>query len=387
MSTSRNVAALGCLAAAALAAPAGFAQNAGWYVGGNIGGTAATIDDGRITSGLAGQGLATTGISDRDTDTGFRLFGGYQLNRNFAIEAGWFDLGKMGFTANTSPPGTLNGDARFDGVNLDLVGFLPLTQQLDLLGRIGIAYVHTRGTFSSSGAVLMPYSGTGTSANHTDVKFGGGLAWHLTPAWELRAEAERFRVDDSVGNRGHVDLFSVGIVYRFGARAPVARAQPAPAYVAAAPAPQPAPVYVAPTPPPAPMPAPSSVTVHFSADALFDFDQSTLKPEGIRQIDAFAGELRDVQYEQIRVVGYTDRLGSTAYNERLSRRRADAVAGYLVRAGLPANRIAASGLGEADPVTSRGQCQGNAATPALVACLQPDRRVDVQVDGMRRGAP
>ena len=50
------------------------------------------------------------------------------------------------------------------------------------------------------------------------MKFGGGLAWHLTDAWDLRAEAERFRVDDSVGNRGHVDLFSVGVVYRFGHR-------------------------------------------------------------------------------------------------------------------------------------------------------------------------
>ena len=387
MSTSRNVAAVGCLAAAALAAPASFAQDPGWYVGGSIGRSAATIDDGRITSGLAAEGLATTSISDRDRDTGYKLFGGYQLNRNFAVEAGWFDLGKMGFTATTSPPGTLDGEGRFDGVNLDLVGTLPVTDRFALLGRLGVANVRTRGTFSTSGAVLLPYSGSNPSARHTDLKFGGGVAWRLTQAWELRAEAERFHVDDSVGNRGHIDLFSVSVVYRFGGSTPVARVQSAPAYVAAAPAPAPQPAPVSAAPIPAPGPASPSVTVHFSADALFDFDRSTLKPDGIRQIEVLANDLRNVQYDQIRVIGYTDRLGGAAYNERLSRRRADAVTAYLVRTGLPADRIASSGAGESDPVTSPGLCRGNTATPALVACLQPDRRVDVQVDGMRKGAP
>ena len=384
MNTSRNVAALGCLAAAALAAPAASAQNTGWYAGGNIGESAATIDDGRIRSGLAGQGLGTTGLSNRDRDTYEQAVHGYQLNRNFGVEAGWFDLGKMGYTATTSPPGTLTGDVKFHGPYLDLVGTLPLTDRLSLLGRIGAAYVHTNGNFAATGAGLMPYPGTSTSANRVDIKFGAGLGWRLTEAWELRAEAERFRVDDSVGNRGHVDLFSLGVVYRFGAPATVARAaEPAPAFVAVMPAPEPEPV-----PPPAATAAAATPAGHRS---LFGGRAVRFRPipaEAERHAPARRPRQRPAQ-GAVRPgprQGHTDRLGAAAYNERLSQRRAVAVAAYLVRIGLPPDRVVTSGVGETEPMTASGDCIGKVATPALVACLQPDRRVDVRVDGMRQGA-
>src|SRR4051812_577799 len=231
MNNSRTAATLGLLAAAALAGPSSYGQQAaGWYGGASIGRSAATIDNGRITSGLAGQGLATTGIEDRDRDTGYKIYGGYQVNKYFGVQGGWFDLGEMGFTATTAPPGTLVGDVRLQGVNLDLVGTLPVTERFSLFGTLGVAHTRARGTFSTTGAVQMPYSGTSTSERHTDMKYGGGLAWRFSDAWEMRAEAERFRVRDSVGNRGHVDLLSVGLVYHFGAPSPAPRAAaPAPA--------------------------------------------------------------------------------------------------------------------------------------------------------------
>ncbi len=383
--TSRNFVALGCLAATALAAPASMAQGTGWYAGAAIGRSAATIDNERITNGLAGEGLTTNSLEDRDRDTGYKLFGGYQINRNFGVEAGWFDVGRMGFTATTTPAGTLVGDVRFNGLNLDLVGTLPISDRFSLLGRIGGAYVRTRGTFSSTGAVVMPFAGTSTSAQRFGLEYGVGLAWHLTEAWELRAEGERIHVNDSVGNKGQVDLLTLGVVYHFGT-APAHTAAREPAYVAAPmpPAPQVAAVPVAPAPPPpAPAAALPLVTVHFSADALFDFDRSDLRPQGTRELDAFVSQLRGVEYDGIRVIGHTDRLGSTAYNANLSRRRAAAVAAYLVRSGVPDHKIATSGAGESDPLPATANCRGNAATPALVACLQPDRRVDVQVQGMR----
>src|SRR5690606_33851597 len=89
MISARQAAAFGCMTAAALASPWSQAQDAGWYGGVNLGRTAATIDQDRITRGLASQGLATSGFSERDRDVGYKLFGGYQLNRNFAIEGGW----------------------------------------------------------------------------------------------------------------------------------------------------------------------------------------------------------------------------------------------------------------------------------------------------------
>ncbi|MDB5859083.1 MAG: ompA-like transrane domain protein [Ramlibacter sp.] len=386
---SRTAATLGCIAAAALAGPASYGQQAGWYGGASVGRSAATIDNERITNGLATQGLSTTGIDDRDRDTGYKLYGGYQLNPYFGMQGGWFDLGTMGYTATTSPPGTLTGDVRLQGVNLDLVGSLPVTDRFSLLGTVGVAYARARGTFSSTGAVRMPYASTGTNERHADLKFGAGVAWRFTDAWEMRAEAERFRVRDSVGNRGHVDLLSVGLVYRFGGAPPAPRAMaPAPALVAvAAPAPPPqaAPMVAVP-PPPAPRPLPAPVTVHFAADALFGFDQSTLRPEGMRALDAFANDMRSVQYDSVKVVGHTDRLGASDYNDRLSRRRADAVAAYLASTGLPASRLASSGAGESQPVTAAADCKGTAPTPSLIACLQPDRRVDVHVDGMRPAA-
>ncbi len=116
---------LGLAAFALIASPLVDAADAGWYGGVNIGQSRANIDDARITSGLLGAGFATTSISDDDRDTGYKLYGGYQLNRNFAIEGGYFDLGRFGFTATTVPAGTLNGSIRLKGVNLDAVGILP----------------------------------------------------------------------------------------------------------------------------------------------------------------------------------------------------------------------------------------------------------------------
>ncbi|MCG2594376.1 outer membrane beta-barrel protein [Ramlibacter sp. XY19] len=381
---SRNVVAFGCMAGSALLATPSLAQGTGWYAGAGIGQAASTIDRDRIIQGLANESLLTNNIDERDRKTGYKLFGGYQMNRYFAVEGGYFDLGRMGFTASTTPAGTLVGDVRFQGLNLDLVGTLPVTDRFSLLGRVGGAYVRARGAFSSTGAVVMPYPGASTSERKSAFEYGLGLAWRLSEAWELRAEAERIRVHDSVGNRGDIDLMTLGVVYRFGA-APAPAPAPRPAYVAPPSPPPPPPPPPAPTPPPPPVAAARTpvVTVHFSADALFDFNRSELRAQGTRELDAFASEMRGVAYDSIRVIGHTDRLGPSAYNGDLSRRRAAAVAAYLARAGLNAAKIVTSGAGETQPLPSTAHCRGNQPTPALVACLQPDRRVDVQVEGSR----
>ena len=139
--------------AAALTAQSAFAQNSGFCIGGNVGQTNATVDDARITNGLAASGFSTTSITDQDCSTGFKLYGGYRLGPNFALEGGYFDLGKFGFTANTIPLGTLDGNIKVRGLNLDLVGMLPLTEKFSVLGRVGANYAQTRGAFSGTGAV------------------------------------------------------------------------------------------------------------------------------------------------------------------------------------------------------------------------------------------
>jgi OmpA-OmpF porin, OOP family len=235
---------LGLAALAAFASPFALADDsAGWYGGLNIGQSQAAIDDARITGSL---GAGST-ITDDDRDTGYKLFGGYKLNRNFAIEGGYFDLGKFGFTA-TVPAGTLSGNIRLKGLNLDAVGILPINQKFSAFGRVGLNYAEARDSFSSTGTVPV-LTNTNPSKRDTNYKFGAGLQYDFTQSLGMRLEAERYRINDAVGNKGDIDLFSVGLIYRFGAKTPAPAPAPRPAAVTPPPQPQ------AVTPPPPPPPA------------------------------------------------------------------------------------------------------------------------------------
>lgn len=355
-------------------APASAAEP-GWYLGGNVGQSQSTIDDQRIIDGLRNSGFATTGINDDDRDLGYKLFGGYQFNSYFALESGYFDLGKFAFTATTQPPGTLHGTIRVRGIDLlDLVGTLPITRRFSVFGRAGAIYTQTRDEFNGSGSVhVITPSAKKYAINY---KFGVGLEYDITPALGLRAEAERYRVNDAVGHNGDVDLFSGGLLYRFGMR----EAQPAEAAQVAESAPPPPPASAAAAAPPPPPPAPTEINL--SADSLFAFNKAVINPAGERSLDALASKLKGVSFDDVQVIGYTDRIGSPSYNLALSKRRAEAVKDYLVRAAnISADKITATGEGSADSVTRPGDCPGKKVTPKLIACLQPDRRVEIKVSG------
>jgi OmpA-OmpF porin, OOP family len=156
--------------------------------------------------------------------------------------------------------------------------------------------------------------------------------------------------------------------------------------VAAAPAPAPKAAMVAVAPPAAisqPEPAkPLPQKLSFSADALFAFDKSELKPEGKAMLDDLVRQLNSATYDVISATGHTDRFGSNEYNQKLSERRANAVKEYLVSKDILASRINAEGKGETQPITKAGECAG-AKSAKVVACLQPDRRVDVEMQGTR----
>ena len=141
----------------------------------------------------------------------------------------------------------------------------------------------------------------------------------------------------------------------------------------------------APTPPAPVAPPPPAITsqkVTYQADTLFDFDKAVLKPAGKQQLDDLASKIGSLNLEVVVATGYTDRIGSDKYNDRLSLRRAQAVKAYLVSKGIEANRIYTEGKGKRDPVTG-GKCtQKN--RKQLIACLAPDRRVEVEVVGTTR---
>ena len=223
-------------------------ETTGSYIGGNIGQTRAKFNNDSITNRLAAQGFAVSSMTDQRNSTGFKAFGGYQFNRNFAIEGGYFDLGRSSYSFNTLPAGNFSGNTTVRGLNLDLVGIAPITDRFSMLGRVGAAYAQSRASYNSTAPV--PANGSPTSSNKTDLKLGLGLQYAITEALSLRAEVERYRINDPVRNRGFINMTSLGLVYRFGPKTPtpVARAAyvPPPVYVA----PAPAPVVVAPPPPP-----------------------------------------------------------------------------------------------------------------------------------------
>jgi OOP family OmpA-OmpF porin len=149
------------------------------------------------------------------------------------------------------------------------------------------------------------------------------------------------------------------------------------------PAPPPA-VTPPPPPPPPPAPAPTVQKITLAAKALFDFDKAVLKPEGMAAIDReVISKLKDVtKLELVLVTGHTDRIGTQAYNQKLSERRANAVRDYLVSKGVAKDKIETLGMGKTQPVPG---VVCNQPYPkerkALIECLAPNRRVDVEVKG------
>jgi len=132
----------------------------------------------------------------------------------------------------------------------------------------------------------------------------------------------------------------------------------------------------------APAAKPTGDRISVAADALFDFDKATLRPEGMRKLDEVVAKAKDIKLDTVIAVGHTDRFGSDAYNQRLSERRAAAVKQYLVGKGIEANRVYTEGKGKKQPVTKPDQCPG-AKSKKVIACLQPDRRVDIELIGIK----
>lgn len=133
---------------------------------------------------------------------------------------------------------------------------------------------------------------------------------------------------------------------------------------------------------PAPAAKPDGGKVTLDADTLFDFDKAVLRPAGKTALDEFLGKMKDIDPEVIIAVGHADRFGSTEYNQRLSEKRAAAVKSYLVGKGVADNRVHTEGRGELQPLTKAGDCKG-AKSAKVIACLQPDRRVEIEVVGTR----
>jgi OmpA-OmpF porin, OOP family len=183
-------------------------------------------------------------------------------------------------------------------------------------------------------------------------KSGFGLCWR-TGYWTPAAAAA-----DKAGCECDKDLLPKDVCEPKAAPAPAAAAAPAAA------------------------PKPSGEKITVAADALFDFNKAVLRPAGQAKLDELVAKAKAINLEVILAVGHTDRIGGADYNQKLSEKRAAAVKEYLVAKGIEANRVYTEGKGKTQPVTG-DTCKGNAKTKALIDCLQPDRRVDIEVIGTK----
>ena len=361
---ARAAATLGLVALAAMASPCAVADDSGWYVGGNIGKSKASIDDARIAGALLNEGFATSSLSDNNRDTGFKLFGGYQFNNFLALEGGYFDLGKFGFTANTVPLGTLHGAIKVNGLNLDLVGIVPIAESLTLFARAGLIEAKAKDSFTGTGFVTVV--NPNPSKRSASYKLGLGAEYDFSREFGMRVEVERYRIDDAVRNKGDIDLLSVGLVYRFGSEEAPLASRPT-AAAAPAPAPAPAPVVVV-------VPVGPERTQKYCSilDVQFEINKNTVQRESEEKIDKVAIFMRKYPNTTAVIEGHTDEVGTDADNMALSQRRADSVVNYLVeRGGIARSRLKSVGYGLTRAIADNRTEEGkrlNRRVDAIIAC-------------------
>ncbi len=296
----------------------------------------------------------------------YGVFGGYQiLNQNnlgLAVELGYDDFGraKLRTKGETTAKHTNHGAHLSLKPSYDLGGLTPVLSGLDVYGKVGAALV--RSDYKVSEGATGFSDAARAHSLETSLLLGAGVEYAITPELAARVEYTWLnnvgKLKNADGTRHdytpEIHAVTAGLSYRFGQGA-------------------------------APMAAPEVVNKTFTlnSDVTFAFGKSTLKPEAAATLDGIYGEIAQVANPAVQVNGYADRIGKDASNLKLSQRRAETVANYLVSKGVNAGSVTATGYGEANPVTGN-TCDAVKGRKALIACLAPDRRVDVQVQGNKQ---
>lgn len=299
----------------------------------------------------------------------YGVFGGYQIlnrdNLGLAVELGYDDFGRVkGRDLGKTDFKHTNHGAHlsFKG-SYNLGGLTSALEGLDVYGRAGVALVRSDYKFYDVNGARV--HSEGRHSLRTSGMFATGVEYALPslPELALRLEYQwltrvgKFRTQDtansSIDYNPWIGSINAGLSYRFGQGA-------------------------------APVVAPEVVskTFNLSSDVTFAFGKANLKPQAKATLDGIYGEIAQINNANVAVAGYTDRIGKDAPNVKLSQRRADSVANYLVAKGVPAQSISAVGHGKANPVTG-STCDAVKGRKALIACLAPDRRVEIAVNGTK----
>lgn len=317
-------------------------------------------NNGAIKKDLLG-GFASYGYR-RNTFT-YGVFGGYQIlnqdNFGLAAELGYDNFGRVKFRLAGKPKAKHTNH----GAHLSLKGSYEVLDGLDVYGKAGVALVRSDYKF---------YEDANGTRNHKEGRhtarasglFAVGAEYAVLPELAVRLEYQwltcvgKYRPQDNpntaINYNPWIGSINAGISYRFGQGA--------------------APVVAA--------PEVVSKTFSLNSDVTFAFGKANLKPQAQATLDSIYGEMSQVKSAKVAVAGYTDRIGSDAFNVKLSQERADSVANYFVAKGVAADAISATGYGKANPVTG-ATCDQVKGRKALIACLAPDRRVEIAVNGTK----
>lgn len=320
-----------------------------WYGGLNIGQTHESINDGAIANREIGGGL--TSLTDDNRDNGYKLFAGYQLNDNFAVEAGYFDLGQFGSRALKGQEGSLKTRAKTRGFNVDLVGSLPMTEKLSAFARAGAHYYEAKDRFQGGDGYVV--SDQHRRERDVDFKWGGGLQYDFTQKFAMRLEAERYAINDVIGNNGKISMYSLGALYRFGEQ----NTAPARAVV---------------TEPVTQRSAKLSEEYCSMLDIQFDINNDEIQREDLERLAVVGTFLKKYPDTNAVVEGHTDNVGTQEANQTLSRNRAESVMNYLVsEQRVASNRISAVGYGDTRPIADNSTEDGKRANRRIntvIAC-------------------
>lgn len=330
-----------------------------------------------------GAWYAVPGVSYMDTDSDLEADngGGGFISIGKELSPSWDLQGRLGYNRADEDTGIAGAGGKYKQTTLGLDALYMFSRDKFrpfLLAGLGAA----RNDVDYSGLGLTDktktswLAGLGLGAQYL-FNDTFGIQADLRHQWSKAEAQNAARTVDADGTIGNT-LFNLGGIFRFGAPAPVvAEAAPEPAPIAAAPEPMPEPA-------PAPEPVkctPQMDTITVGAEKLFGFDKANIKDEGKEALNEAAAKIKaNPEIKVVIVTGHTDRIGSDAYNQKLSERRANQVKDYLAAQGVDPSIIEAVGKGESEPVV---QCTGNKATKKLVECLQPNRRVTIQAEGQK----
>lgn len=314
-----------------------------WYTGAKLGWS--HYEDTKFTPVDRTDSVGNS--TDRDT-FGAGAYAGYQYNQYMGFELGYDWFGKMKYKGAGN-----SGDLKSMGVSLTTKLSYPVMDDLDVYTRLGGMVWRTDVKANQEGFDKYKENDTGVSP-----VYALGVEYAITPNWATRLDYQwvsNIGDKDNLGVRPDNGMLSVGLAYRFNQEA--------------APVVEPAPVV-------------ENKRFTLRSDVLFNFNKATLKPEGQQALNELYNELSSIDPTQGRVlvVGFTDRIGSQNYNLPLSQKRAQSVVDYLVSKGVPASAIAAEGRGKEDPVTGN-KCDDVKGRAALIECLAPDRRVEIEIQG------